>query len=172
MPVNGGKSSSIRSFLRRHPIVSAIALSAILALAGALINWLISYIPGNGPGSINPIPVIQAPGPGEPVNSSPPTPPSSSSSPSHSSTTTRKAIPFSEGSCLAGNFTKSTPHDVHHVQCSSAEAQYKVIKEFPGARSPSVCRGVRGAKIGYLEEYLENGIVVNSYVYCLGNIEL
>jgi hypothetical protein len=167
--VNGRKSSPIRSFLRRHPMIRMILWVAVLALVGALINWLISYIPGNVSGS-NPIPPVPVPpDTSQSLNSSSlPSPPSPMPTTTQARSTTQQARHFSIGSCLAGDFTKSSPADVRRVPCSSAEAQYRIIKEFPGATDPSVCRDVPGVKLGYLEEYTENGIPVESRVYCLG----
>jgi len=101
--------------------------------------------------------------PGQPVN--PPLPPSSRPRPS---ATTQQAGPFSEGSCLAGDFNQSSPDSVRSVPCSSPEAQSRIIKVFPGATDPSVCQDVSGATIGYLEQYFVDGILTESYVYCLG----
>jgi hypothetical protein len=156
--VNSRKSSPIRKFLQRHPMIRAIALtivfSATLALAGALISWIISYIPGNKPGP-GPIPPVYITDTGERTDS-----PSPSPAPS----------PYSNGSCLAGNFTKTSPDDINEVPCSSAEAEYQVIETFPDETDLSVCRKIPGAKLEYSEEYTENGIPISSYVYCLGRV--
>ena len=142
-----------------------IACAAAFALIGALINWAISYIPGNSPGS-NTMPGVQVPLAPAQWSQSSPSPRQSSSSP----TVQQAPVPYSSGSCLAGNFFKSTPEDVSKVPCSSGQAEYQIIKEFPGASDPSVCESVPDAKFGYLDEYTENGIPVKSYVYCLGEI--
>jgi hypothetical protein len=94
--------------------------------------------------------------------------PSPAVSPSSLPAVQQQPVPYSEGSCLSGNFSGSTPKDVNGAPCSSSEAEYRIVKEFPDATDPSVCEGVPGAKFGYLEEYTENGIPVESYVYCLG----
>lgn len=172
-PVNGTKPSPIRGFFRRHPMVRAfavaVAFAAALALAGALINLATSHIPGNSSGS-NPLSgaqvPLQAPA-GNPDQGSP----SPASSPPSSSTAAQQApVPYSDGSCVSGNFSGATPKDVSGAPCSSGQAEYEIVKEFPGATDPKVCEGVKGAKLGYLEQYTEDGAIVSSIVYCLGDI--
>jgi hypothetical protein len=170
---NGNKSSPIRGFFRRHPMVRAfavaVAFSAALALIGALINLATSQIPGNSSGS-NPLSGVQVPvlaPAGNPDQGSLSPPPS----PSPRSPAAQQApIPYSDGSCVSGNFSGSTPKDVSGAPCSSGQAEYEIVKEFPGATDPKVCEGVEDAKLGYLEQYTEDGAIVSSIVYCLGDI--
>jgi len=173
IPVKGRKLSLIRRLLQRHPMVRTILLLAVLALAGALINWLTSTIPGNSSGSnlvANPNPVIQVPDTFASAQAArEQSAPAPSPAPSYSAAA-QQEDPYSKGSCLAGNFTGSSPKDVRKVSCSSSKAKYQVVGEFPGATDPSVCQDVSGAEFGYLEQYLENEIPVESYVYCLGAI--
>jgi hypothetical protein len=90
--------SPVKKYLRRHPLVRTImvtiAFSATLALAGALINWATSHIPGNT-SSANPLVVPPLGGGGH------------SSSPS--ATPTKQPQSFGIGSCLAGDFSGSKP---------------------------------------------------------------
>jgi hypothetical protein len=164
-PVTGNKYSPVRGFFRRHPTVRvfavAVAFAAALALVGALINMATSHIPGNSSGS-NPLSGVQVPVQGSL---------SPASSPSSSSPAAEQApIPYSDGSCVSGNFSGSTPEDVSGAPCSSGQAEYEIVKEFPGATDPKVCEGVEGAKLGYLDEYTKDGAIVSSIVYCLGDI--
>jgi hypothetical protein len=188
VPVNSKKPSPVRRFFGDHPMVRwitvTIVCTAVFALVGALINLALSHIPGNSPGA-NPVPPVQVPyatsqADQVPVATSPAfqtpdassstfafsAPPAPSLSPSPDST--QQANPYSAGTCLAGDFTQSTPQNVKKVVCSSNEAAYKVIKTFPGETDTSVCQGVSGAKLGYLEQLLENVVPIESNVYCLG----
>jgi hypothetical protein len=172
-PVTGNKYSPVRGFFRRHPMVRAfavaVAFAAALALVGALINMATSHIPGNSSGS-NPLSGVQVPvqaPAGNPDQGSL----SPASSPSSSSPAAQQApVPYSDGSCVSGNFSGSTPEDVSGAPCSSGQAEYEIVKEFPGATDPKVCEGVEGAKLGYLDEYTKDGAIVSSIVYCLGDI--
>lgn len=138
----------------------AVTFTAALALIGALINLATSHIPGNSPGS-NPVPPVQVPALSANQNST-----SSQASPAAQQTPTL----YPDGSCVSGNFSGRTPEDVSEASCSSDQAEYEIIEEFPGATNPKVCEGVDGAKFGYLEEYTEDGAVAESTVYCLGDI--
>lgn len=168
-PVDAKKPSSIRKFFQLHPMIRAfaitVAFTAALALIGALVNLATSHIPGNSPGS-NPVPPVQVPAVSVNQNST-----ASASSPSSSPPAAQQTPTlYPDGSCVSGNFSGQTPKDVSEASCSSGQAEYKVIEEFPGATDPKVCEGVAGAKFGYLEEYTEDGAVVESTVYCLGDI--
>lgn len=177
-PVTGKKYSPIRKFLQRHPMIRAftitVTFAAALALAGALINLMTSSIPGNSSGS-NPVAQVPVQVPALNADQGSPTstllasssPPSAQQVPPAAQ---QPPTPYPDGSCVSGNFSGSTPKDVSEASCSSGQAEYEVIKEFPGATDPSECEGVEGAKFGYLEEYTENGAVVDSVVYCLGDI--
>lgn len=160
VPVNGNKSSPIRRFLQRHPMIRifvlTVAFSTALALVGAVINLAISHIPGNSAGS-NPLSGVQVPIPVKSPSSPPPA-------------MQQQPVPYSVGSCLSGRFSGKTPKNVIGAPCSSRGAKYQIIKKFPGATNPLVCNGIHGAKMGYLEEYTENGIPYERYVYCLGEI--
>jgi hypothetical protein len=149
--------------------VVTVAFTAALALAGALINLATSHIPGNSSGS-NPLSGVQVPvqaPAGNPDQGSP----SPAPSPSSSSPAAQQApAPYADGSCVSGNFSGATPENVSGASCSSGKAEYEIVKEFPGATDPNVCEGVEGAKLGYLDEYTEDGAVVSSIVYCLGDI--
>lgn len=79
---------------------------------------------------------------------------------------TEDSKPYSSGDCLAGNFESSTPTGVHKVSCSSNDA-YEVLASYPG-ESETVCENVEGAELAYIQEELENGAVIWSYVQCLG----
>jgi hypothetical protein len=48
---------------------------------------------------------------------------------------------------------------------------YQVIKTFgPDETDLHVCHEVVGTELAYSEEFLENGIPSESYVYCLGRV--
>jgi hypothetical protein len=55
---------------------------------------------------------------------------------------------------------------VQQVSCSSENA-YEILASSPGD-SESVCEDVNGAELAYIQEELEDGAVVWSYVDCLG----
>lgn len=161
VPVNTSKQSPVQRFFRRHPMARAfafaVAFAAVLALVGALINLATSHIPGNSSGT-NPLQGVQVPVLDQ------------GSSSSGSPAAQRAPAPYPDGSCVSGDFSGKTPEDVSGASCSSDQAEYEIIDEFPGATNPKACKGVKGAKLGYLEQYTENGAIVSSIVYCLGSI--
>lgn len=66
---------------------------------------------------------------------------------------------------------REDPEDVSGASCSSGQAEYEIVDEFPGATDPTAaCEGVKDAKLGYLEQYTENAPIASSIVYCLGGI--
>jgi hypothetical protein len=148
--------SPIQKYLRRHPLIRTIVLtivcSAVVAVAGALINWATSHIPGNASGS-NPVPVVVPSGFDE--QSSSPTP---------------QPSPFTDGTCLAGDFSEPEPKDVSRVPCTSADASYRVLAEIPGGAAISECQGVDGVTLGFIEQELQDGVPQSSYLYCLGQV--
>jgi len=166
VPVNVSKPSPVRKFFRRHPMARAfafaVAFAAALALVGALINLATSHIPGN-PSGANPLSGVQVPV----LDQGSSSPDSSSGSPAAQ----QAPAPYPDGSCVSGDFSGKTPKDVSGTSCSSGQAEYEIIDEFPGATDPTAaCEGVKGAKLGYLEQYTEDGAVVSSIVYCLVDI--
>jgi len=161
VPVNASKPPSARRFFRRHPMARAfafaVAFAAALALVGALINLATSHIPGNSSGA-NPLQGVQVPVLDQGSSSS--GPPAAQQTP----------IPYPDGSCVSGDFSGKTPEDVSGASCSSGQAEYEIVKEFPDATDPKVCEGVEGARQGYLDAETEDGAIIWSIVYCLGDI--
>jgi hypothetical protein len=163
VPVNVSKPSPVRRFFRRYPMARAfafaVAFAVALALVGALINMATSHIPGNSSGA-NPLSGVQVPVLDQ-----------GSSSSSGSPAAQQAPAPYPAGSCVSGDFSGKTPEDVSGASCSSGQAEYEIVDEFPGATDPkAACEGIKGAKLGYLEQYTENGAIVSSIVYCLGDI--
>src|ERR1700678_3719421 len=111
------------------------AFAAGLALVGALINLATSHIPGNSPGA-NPLSGVQVPV----LDQGSPSPDSSSGSPAAQ----QPPVPYSEGSCVSGNFSGKTPEGVSGTSCSSGQAEYEIIDEFPDATDPKACEGIKG----------------------------
>jgi hypothetical protein len=179
---------AFKKFWRRHPylysVVTTILVFAVVTLAVAFVQRAANGISGNQASS-NPAPPVIPPAPvhlGTSLQSTtaPPNPttivanpatvaPQPSPSPIGEPTEdepTDDAQPYSSGDCLAGNFESSTPTDVHKVSCSSRGA-YEVLASYPG-ESETICEKVRGAELAYIQEELENGAVIWSYVQCLG----
>jgi len=169
VPVNVRKQPpTARGFFRRHPAVRAfavaVAFAVALAVIGALVNAATSRIPG-GSSAANPLVPVMGPG-GDPGQGAQAAAQPATTAPS----TTPPPLALQDGSCVAGDFSGQTPKNVTEQPCSSGGAEYEVIKEIPGGTNPEECNGVKGALNGFLEEWLRNGVVVSSTVYCLGSI--
>jgi hypothetical protein len=176
----GSDPEGPKPFWRRTPFLMAappLTLVIIITVVGCVHSGSSTSNPAAAPsssaqsfqasGSSSPSSSGSAPSFSSPAAASPsssPAVPSSSPAPEQSPS------PYSDGSCLKGDFSGSTPKNVRKVSCRSRRAKYRIIKSFPGATDPSVSQGVPGVEFGYLEEYLVNGVVVESYVYCLGAI--
>jgi len=203
--INHSKESPLKRVWRRHPLLYSITVTvtvmAVIAIAGALINWAVSGIPGNrnNPAANHGLvpPVVAPPlhgGPKSHADTSPRAVRSAQSASSRSRNsgsqddppdrattvvepspaptqerTSEKPKPYSAGSCLAGDFDSSRPKDVQQVSCSSDDA-YEILASYPDETDTNVCREVEGAELAYEEEYLIDGDVVSSYVYCLGPV--
>lgn len=150
------KTTALTNFWRRHPyaysVVATLAVFAVVSIAVTLIQNATNNK------NIGPPPIPPVPGPHGISHHSKPTP--------QTPTPTRAIQPYAPGNCLAGNFEGETPTGVHKVSCSS-DGAYDVLASFPG-ESESVCQGVKGAQLAYIQEELQDGEVVWSYVQCLG----
>lgn len=181
------KIMAFKKFWRRHPylysVVTTIVVFAVVTLSVALIQRAANGISGNQ-ASQNPAPPVIPPVPAHLGTSlqSKASPPNPSTMVANPATVTPEpsppliettegepaedSKPYSSGDCLAGDFESSTPTGVHKVPCSSNDA-YEVLASYPG-ESETVCEKVRGAELAYIQEELENGAVIWSYVQCLG----
>jgi hypothetical protein len=56
----------------------------------------------------------------------------------------------SVGSCMHNDGTTANP-DLDEVDCSSSEAQYKVVQKFDGTSDDSKCEAVKEATISYYQ---------------------
>jgi hypothetical protein len=56
----------------------------------------------------------------------------------------------SVGSCMHNDGTDSKP-DLKDVDCSSSNAQYKVVQKFDGSSDENKCQGVKDATISYIQ---------------------
>ncbi|GHK03588.1 hypothetical protein SY2F82_53850 [Streptomyces sp. Y2F8-2] len=56
----------------------------------------------------------------------------------------------SVGSCMHNDGTNSKP-DLKDVDCSSSNAQYKVVQKFDGTSDENKCQGVKDATISYIQ---------------------
>ncbi|MFE9311482.1 hypothetical protein ACFYM5_28095 [Streptomyces sp. NPDC006706] len=56
----------------------------------------------------------------------------------------------SVGSCLHNKGTDSSP-DLKEVDCSSSEAEFKVVQKFDGSSDEDKCEGVKGWTISYIQ---------------------
>ncbi|MFF4861735.1 LppU/SCO3897 family protein [Streptomyces sp. NPDC002405] len=56
----------------------------------------------------------------------------------------------SVGSCLHNKGTDSSP-DLKEVDCSSSDAEFKVVQKFDGSSDEDKCEGVKGWTISYIQ---------------------
>jgi hypothetical protein len=81
--------------------------------------------------------------------------------------------PYAVGSFLTGNFESSGPGNVRPVpspaRVSPSDAVFEILEVWPGD-DVGACEHVEGAELGYIEEFLQDGEVIGSYVYCLGQV--
>ncbi|MBO1337793.1 hypothetical protein [Streptomyces sp. VRA16 Mangrove soil] len=79
--------------------------------------------------------------------------------------------PYTSGTCLNGTLPDSTTaqavNDVDEVDCSAADAHYKVIQTFPMTSDMSQCNANSQTQYAFSSRYTMNGAVVSEYVYCL-----
>ena len=196
--IKHGKAWALRKFWRRHPylysITATIVVFAVMAIAVALIQSAANGVSGgNNPPPPVAVPPVPAPPSLDASTQSENVPPASSTTPSAPATTASAPViaasdpattvpepppspteedtsedpsPYSAGQCLAGDFDSSDPADVQQVSCSS-EGAYEILASSPGD-GESACEDVKGAELAYIQEELEDGAVVWSYVDCLG----
>lgn len=183
------KTVAFKKFLRRYPYLSSVAATivvfALVTIVVALIQRAANSISGNQE-SQNPVSPVALPPPwyqgiSLPPETSPPNlsttvvdpatvapapaPPPAGGLPEEEPTDDSQ--PYSSGDCLVGNFESSTPTGVHKVSCASSGA-YEVLASYPDETDETVCESVKGAELAYIQEELENGAVIWSYVQCLG----
>lgn len=81
---------------------------------------------------------------------------------------------FDAGTCLNGQLPDSTVavsvSDVNEVPCTSADAHYRVIQNFPGTTDLNVCNSNPRTQYAFSSELDMNGLPTDQYVYCLVGI--
>ncbi|MFI1729168.1 hypothetical protein ACH40E_08015 [Streptomyces acidicola] len=63
------------------------------------------------------------------------------------------------GSCMHNEGTQSSP-ELNTVECSSGDAEYKVVEKFDGTSDSSKCESVEEAEISYYQVGNNHNVVL------------
>ncbi|MFE6888626.1 hypothetical protein [Streptomyces sp. NPDC057694] len=88
-----------------------------------------------------------------------------------SSEPTEDPSPYTSGTCLNGTLPDSTTaqavDDIDEVDCSAADAHYRVVETIPLTSDMSRCESNAQTQYAFSSRYTMNGNVISEYVYCL-----